>query len=381
MEYPTGTRREDEMSKCLRARNAILILLLFLPGFCLAEDPLPIGALCPLTGDGALYGKREVAAIQLAFDEANAAGAIFDGRKLEARIEDSRIEPAPALFAAQKLIDVDNVPAIIGPTTSGATLAVAPVVENRRIVLISPIASADKVSGAGDFVFRIAPKDQLQAREAVRWFHEKGFGKAAILYINNEYGVGLEKSFREDFERQGGKVIVSEAITPGQKDFRAEILKVKASGADALWLPIYMSEGGLLVRQKADLKFDVPVLGTDPVADPLFLEAAGPAAEGIAFTNVTGPAGPTFQAFAAKYRDRSGMDAEVVAAQTYDAARALIEALKIARSMSPVQIKDALYKVSFQGASGQVQFDKNGDNTGGSFSRFIYRGGKIEDQS
>ncbi len=369
------------MSKNPCAGCLLSSILLFFPLLLPAEEPLVIGVLSPLTGEGALYGKREVAAIQVASEEANAEGGVLEGRRLEARIEDSRIEPAPALSAAQKLIEIDNVPAIIGPTTSGAVLAVAPLVEKRRIVLISPIASADKVSTAGDFVFRIGPRDHLQAHEAVKWFREKSFTKAAVLYINNEYGVGIERAFREDFERRGGKTIVSEAISPGQTDFRAELLKVKASGADVLWLPVYITGSGLIVRQKADLNLNLPVVGTDPLADPLFLQTAGPAAEGVMFTNTARPSGAVFQAFAVKYREKSGMEAEVLAAQTYDAATALIEAIKIARSVSPVNIKDALYKVSFPGAACPVQFDKNGDNTGCSFSRFIYRGGRIEDYS
>lgn len=333
------------------------------------EPTIKIGTVSPLTGAGALYGKKLTQAVDLAFEEVNARGGV-NGHKLIAIHEDSKLTARPGVSAIQKLISVDRVPVVIGAVASSVTLAIAPIAEENGIVLITPISSAVKISDAGDYVFRIAPSDALQARDAARWILGAGFSRVAVLYINNDYGVGLLQHFESEMRSMGGEIVAKEAFPQGATDVRSQLAKIKEANPGALFIPSYMDEAGRALRQAKELGLNVQIFGTDPFHDPNMLEGAGDAANGAWFMDVAAGSGPVYDAFAKKYREKYGMEADIIAAESYDAAIAIIKTMEKAKSSNPELIKDELYRVKFDGASGRIEFDKNGDVPTKSFQKF-----------
>ncbi len=338
-------------------------------------EPIKIGVLAPLTEDLANYGERVGRAVEIALDEANSAGGI-DGRRVEVVIEDTKAQPGVGVAAAQKLINIDRVPVIMGAVASGVTLAVAPVCEEAGVVLLTAISSNARISDAGDYIFRIAPSDALQGVVLAQWAQELGYSKAAVLYVNNDYGKGLEEGFCAEFADMGGAVAVSEGVTQGTTDFRAAVSKIISSDAQFLLFPMYTDEAGPALKQMRELGMTLPVIATDTVHFPVVLEVAREAAEGMLLSDVSDPEGEVWERFNDEYNARFGVDADIVAAEAYDAMQIIFRAIELAGTSS-YAIKDALYEVKYVGASGDNTFDGRGDATRKSFQRFVVDDGRF----
>lgn len=339
------------------------------------SQEVKVGVIAPLTGELATYGERQKNAFVLASEEINKAGGI-DGKKLTLVIEDSKTTPAGAVSAAQKLINVDRVPVIIGETASSLTLAISPIAEKAKIVLLTPISSNDNISEAGDYIFRLAPYDSLQSVIVAKWFKDLGYNTAAVLYINNDYGKGLNDSFVREFQKQGGKVVISEAIGSAKRDFRTQLAKIKNAAPDAIFSPLYPEEAGVMLRQKKQLGIDIPVVGTDPFHDPKIFELAGDAAEGILFTDVAPGSGSVWQRLKSTYMDRFDREPDIVVAEAYDAVK-LIAFVMNQVGTDPARIKDALYELEdYEGAIGQITFDDKGDNISKTFYKYKIENGQ-----
>ncbi len=136
------------------------------------SSELVIGAVSPFTGDGAVYGDAARSGIDLAIEEINAGGGI-EGRKLAVRYEDDKGNQADAVTAFNKLVSVDKVPAILGPFYSGNVLACAPVAERSQVVLLTGSATSDNVRNAGDYVFRVCPGNDTQAKTIAQFALEE----------------------------------------------------------------------------------------------------------------------------------------------------------------------------------------------------------------
>jgi len=200
--------------------SIIILSLVFLVGCVKKEEKeIKIGSIGPLTGAAASYGEKMTRAIDLAINEINEKGGI-NGKKVVVKHEDDKLEAKDGVSAFQKLVSADKAVAIIGAAGSSVTLAISPVAESNKVVLITPISSAVAISKAGDFVFRICPSDALQGKIVAKWVIEKGFKNAAILYLNNDYGTGLKDGFKEEYAKLGGQVVIEEAFEKGATDFR-----------------------------------------------------------------------------------------------------------------------------------------------------------------
>ena len=168
-----------------------------------SNQPIEIGVSAPLTGSLAVWGNNTLRGIQLAADEVNAAGGV-SGRKIELVVEDSRCEPEEAVKILRSFIEARHIQVVLGADCSADVLAMAPVAQDKQVVLFSTGASNPEISHAGDFVFRNWPSDALQGRLTARYARDiGGFRRAAILYVDNAYGQGLDDVFRREFEAMG----------------------------------------------------------------------------------------------------------------------------------------------------------------------------------
>ncbi len=365
----------------------LVVLLLIVGGFVAygskvskkAEEktPLKIGFIGPLTGDLASFGSNIRAAVEIGAEEINAAGGI-GGRTLEVVYEDSQCTPAKSTSAANKLISVDKVVAIIGDTCSSATLSIAPIAEQAKIPLISYASTAAKVTDAGDYVFRTVPSDVFQASFAANYIFEKlGKKKAAIVFVNNDWGIGLEKGFSDAFKLAKGEVVFSEGVDATSKDLRSLLSKAKATKPDVLYILLMPGQAEVGIKQARELGLVTDIFGADPLEDATVWQNAGKAGEGVMFTTVgTSPS----EEFKTKMKAKVGSDEIIYAGPyAYDALKILSQVIGEAGT-DGTAIKDALYKVSYVGglSNQKVEFDANGDPKEVNYVIKVVKDGKPE---
>ena len=328
------------------------------------EKKIKIGAILPLTGGAGKYGEDAKLGIDLAVNEVNSQGGI-NVMKIEVIYEDNQSNPQQSVTVIRKLITVDKVPAIIGPMTSSAALAVAPIAEQNHVVLLSPAASAPALTKAGDYIFRNELSDAYGgvAQAELTW-KKLNIKKVCILYINNDYGVGVKDAFLQTFTDLGGRVVAIESFEPDDKDFRTQLIRIERKSPDALFLISY-KESIPILRQIKELGIKVQLLSTPVFEDKEVLEKTGILAEGVIYVYYGGfnpqSSNERIRKFAESFRKKYNRAPGYYSALAYDAMKILALAIEKGDYKSE-GIKDALYNIKdFLGITGKTTFDAKGD--------------------
>ncbi|MBW3010977.1 ABC transporter substrate-binding protein [Candidatus Woesearchaeota archaeon] len=336
------------------------------------KEPIKIGFIGPMTGDAANIGINAIVGVELAVEEINAAGGI-NGRMIKVIAEDGECSSKQTTKVTNKLIDIDKVPVIIGGQCSAETLAAAPLVDGKT-VLFSSCSSSPDVTTAGDYVFRDYPSDSFQGRYAAELAKELGYNKVASLYCLTDYCVAIKDVFKKRFEELGGEVVTEEAYEQLTKDMRTELIKIKDAEPELIYFTGY-TEGiivGLL--QMEELGIDIPVLGGDAWDDPKIPMETGEAGEGAIYIV---PNAPLTDEFKAAMLEKTGKpDVLACTPGAYDAAHIVADIMRRVGT-DPAAIKDELYKVEgYEGVSGTVTIDENGDLASANYQVKILRDGK-----
>jgi len=323
-----------------------------------------IGWIGPLSGQYASYGKQVKVGTEIAVEEVNTAGGIH-GRTLVVVYEDDQLDPKKGIAAFNKLVSVNGVPVVIQAAGSNVMLAQAPVAERKQVVLISPTCTSPAISEAGDYVFRIAPSDTYQGKviaEIAR--KELDAATAAVLYINNDYGVGLKDVFLAEFKEMGGSVALSEGFAPETRDFRTLLGKVKGLAPDVVFLSSLYQEASLILKQAQELGLSVQFIGGDGCFAPELLERTGDAAEGMLVINMRWDPksdDPQVRAFVERVKAETGKEPEVYTALGYDCLNVVVEAIRESGTSGPT-VKNNLYAIrALPGLTGATTFDAQGD--------------------
>jgi branched-chain amino acid transport system substrate-binding protein len=329
------------------------------------NGPITIGAVLPLTGDAAHWGIPARKGAELAVEEINRAGGV-DGRTLGLMIEDDRCQPADGVAAFNKIMSTANPPVILGAVCSGVSLAIAPLAEARKTVMISPASTTPKLTDAGDFVFRVIPSGSLRAKILADYiYNQRGLRRLAALYINNEGGIGGASAFKAQFAQLGGTVVIEETYAQGATDLRAQLTKIKTANADGVMAGSYPPDTVLILQHARELELRVPLFfTTESVENPDVLRQAGEAANGAIYILAAPAAGAAPDKFVRAFEGKFGHRPEVFAAEGYDVVRLIADAIAAARgtALTGPGIRDFLYGVrDYAGASGTITFDRNGD--------------------
>lgn len=323
-------------------------------------DVIKIGAIAPLTGAVSTFGQSVKEGALLAVNEVNNAGGI-DGKKVEFIFEDDQADQSAAINAFNKLVDKDKVTAIFGPITSGATLAVAPKATKSKIPLITPTATEPNITSAGgEYVFRGCYVDSYQGIALADFAAEnQGYKTAAVLYnVGSDYSKGIADAFKEKFEAQGGKVIEFLTYNDGDKDFNAQLTKIKSANVDTLLLPDYYSATALIAKQARDIGIEAQFLGVDGWDSPELYNIGGEAVVGGMFINhyYQGDTDSVVKNFVDSYKKEYNKTPDALAALGYDGAKVLLQAIDDAGSTDKTAIKDALANVKVKGITGDISF-------------------------
>jgi branched-chain amino acid transport system substrate-binding protein len=335
-----------------------------------AKPDIKIGLIAELTGDIPAVGTSCRNAAQMAVDEINEAGGIeIGGQKhgLGLVIEDSGAKADQAAAAAQKLVGQPDVLAIVGPNASLGAIPAAQVAEDARVLLITPWSTnpqttLDKEGKPKRFVVRACFTDALQGKVLAKFAREYMHARnAAVLYdATSEAPRGQAEIFKKDFESQEeGKIVAFETYTTGDKDFSAQLTRIKAAGPDIVFLPSYYSDVPLQLQQARKLGLTVPFLGSDNWSTPEIIKLAGADAEGAYFCNHYSPDAKNeiTGRFVVSYKKRFGQKPDDVAALTYDSFNLLGEAIAAAGKVDRLAVRDALSKIGvYQGVTGKISY-------------------------
>lgn len=338
----------------------VCMALLFL-GCTQASDTLKVGAILPVSGPVAAYGSQTRDGILLAFAEINAQGGV-NGKMLELVLEDDEANPEKTTNAFKKLVAKDKVNAIIGGLTSKCTLAITSQAQAKSVILLSPSSTNDTVTNAGDFIFRACYKDSFQGVVVAQFAAETlKAKKAAILYDNsNDYSKGLTESFKAKMALLGVEVVLAESYTVGDKDFNAQLTKIKAAAPDVLFIPDYYATVSLIAKQVRAQGITIPLLGADGWDE--ITNNAGDEVLNSFYSNhySTEAKDDLVSKFIAAYKKAyADVTPNALAALGYDAAYMIAEAYAKAGTQDSVKVKEALAKTNKSFVTGVISFDEN----------------------
>jgi len=346
-------------------------------------DTVVIGVAGPLE---LVYGRSMRQAAEMAAEELNAAGGI-DGRRIELVIRDDAADAQQAISIANEFVDDARIVAVVGHITSGATLAAAGIYNapENGLVEISPTASSPLVTNAGPWTFRVCPSDLEHGPALAAWLRERlGRQRAEVLYANDAYGRGVVESFARAFTGAGGTLVGTDPFLPNyvqQAGFLDPYVeRGMARNAQGILIGGLADEAIEIIRTARRLGFTGPILGADGL---LGVEEAGEVSEGVFVSTPFLPdmPAPLTQQFVAAYRERYGSDPDAYAALTYDALKLVAQAVGEVGSGREA-IRDYIEDVgsdrrAYDGVTGRIAFDANGDAEGKPVVIGVIRGGAV----
>jgi len=334
-----------------------------------------IGLNTELTGEMPAVGASAKNAAELFVNEVNKAGGLdVAGHKypITLVIGDNAAKADQAAAVAQRLISQDNVLAMIGPDASACAIPASEIAESLKCPMISPWSTNPKTtvnattSEPKQYVFRACFIDTFQARVLAKFvLNNLKAQTAAVLYdVASEAPNGQANLFKQTFEESGGSVVAFETYTTGDRDFSAQLTKIKATNPQVIFLPAYYNDVPLIAQQARRLGIEAQLVGSDAWSSPEIIKLGGADLIDSYFCNhySTQIATSVAQKFMNDYKAKYGMEPDDVAALTYDAFGLLCQAIKDAGKLDRQAIRDALAKIEkFDGVTGTMQFRGNGD--------------------
>lgn len=331
-----------------------------------SQEEIIIGGIFPLTGGSAYQGTSFKQAIDLAIEEINEQGGV-NAAQLKVIFEDDKGDPAQGVNAAQKLITQDKVSAILGNFNSSVTLAVRSVTENEKVVQLTPGSTADSITEPGHpYMFRNLMPNSFQGPEMAKYATNiLGIKNVAILAENTDYGRSGAKAYQETAEANGATVLAVEYYNHGDKDFYAQLTKIEGLNPDGIFIAGLITEGAQILKQARDLDIQTQWLGLGGFTNDSFSELAEGAAEGMIHVSYFEPGAyenfPESKEFVENYNAEYGQNPDMYAANGYEAAYILAEAIRIAGSGDREAIREAMTQIKdLPGVAGPTTFDENG---------------------
>ncbi len=326
-------------------------------------DMIKIGEFTCLTGQTASFGTASHNGAIMVIDEANANGGVL-GKKIKLITEDDQSKPGEAATAVRKLISRDHIVALIGEIASSRSLEGGPIAQQNKIPMVSPGSTNQNVTKIGDYIFRVCFIDPFQGTVMAKFsLNSLKKTKVAVLTdVRQDYSVGLAQFFKEYFTKHGGTIVAEQSYSSGDQDFKAQLTSIRAANPEAIFVPGYYNEVGLIALQARELGIKVPLLGGDGWDSPTLTQIGGPAMEGNFFANhfSTEDKSPVIQDFVHQYKARFNKEPDGMAALGYDAAKVLLDAVTRAGSTDPAKLRDALAGTKdFQGVTGKITIDEN----------------------
>ena len=340
--------------------------------------PIKIGVSTLLTGDFAVLGENIVNATRLAAKEINDAGGI-EGRQVELVIEDAGYTSKDGLNSMQKLINIDKVRYVVAGMSSNGTLAAASLIDQNKVVAMTPVTGGKNIDEAGEYIFRNANSDILAGRDLANAMIKLGYKNVAVVSEVTEYTLDIKKVFEDTIKSQGGAIVASEEFQPDTKDYRSMIAKVRGLKPQALLVLSQLgTNAAQFIKQSRELGFNPPLFTDFTFATNEAAKKIVGSFEGIYFAD---PAyditSPQSQAFFTLYQKTYGTPSAIPfhAAASYDAMMMYRDAIK-AVGDDPEKVKNWLLAniKNRKGLMGTFSFDEKGNSDLGFIVKVIKNG-------
>ncbi len=349
-------------------------------GAAAATKTAKIGVIAPLSGDLSALGKGIQHSVELAVKQANDSKAI-PGWKLEVSAVDDEGKADVGKNGATKLASDDQVVAVVGNLNSSVSQQTQPVFAAAKITQISPANTNPSLTIGADpanpkrqypTYFRTCTTDAVQGPFAAKYLLSKGIKKVATINDKKTYGQGLVAAFTTEFQKGGGSITGAETINPDESNYQAVVSKVAPSAPQAVYYGGEYPQAGPLSQQMKSAGLNVPLMGGDGIYDPKYIDLAGANSNNDLATSVGAPTESTESGkkFLADYKAAGYAEPSAAyGGYSFDAAMALIAGLKtsLASAADAKSAREATMSavgsVSFDGVTGKVAFDKNGDTT------------------
>lgn len=330
------------------------------------SDTIKIGLNLELSGAVAAYGNQEKDGAELAVEEINEAGGI-DGKKIELVTKDNKSDTAEAAAVAANLTTKENVVAIIGPATSGASKAQIPNATKAKVPVITPSGTDDAITVVNDsvqeFIFRACFQDSFQGVILANYAMNNLDAKKAVVIgdVSSDYAKGLSKSFKDTFT---GDVVADEKFNQKDKDFKAILTKIKDKDFDFIYLPGYYEEAGLIIKQAREMGIDQPILGADGFSDEKLGDIAGQNnMNDIYYTahfSEKAPSSDKVKDFIEAFKNKYDKAPSSFNALAYDSVYMLADSIEKAGEADSAKITEELASLKdFEGVTGKMSMDKN----------------------
>jgi branched-chain amino acid transport system substrate-binding protein len=341
-------------------------------GSVMAAEPYKVGAVFAITGPAAWLGEPERNTVKMIQEQVNAQGGI-NGHPLEIIIEDTVGEEAKAVMAVQKLINRDNVLAIVGPTRSGTTMAVIPIIEKAEVPLVSCAAAEAIVNPVKKWVFKTPQKDSDAAIRIYEKMKEMNISKVAIITATEGFGMEGRKQLTQLAPKYGITIVADETYGPKDTDMTAQLTKIKGTDAQAIVNWSIVPGQATIIKNRKQLGMTIPLFQSHGFGNIKYARAAGDAADGVLF-----PAGRLLvadslpdnhpqKALLEKYKNdyetKFKGDVSTFGGHAYDALTLVVAAL---RAVGPdrAKIRDYIENTkNFVGTGGVFNFSPE-DHTG-----------------
>lgn len=324
---------------------------------------IKVGVYGDLTGQTSSFGQSTRNGSQMAADEINAAGGI-NGRQVQLIHEDDQGEPGKAATVVAKLINQDQVRALIGEVASSNSIAAAPNAQEGRVPMISPSSTNPKVTQIGNYIFRVCFIDPFQGEVMAKFAANTLKAKrAAILFdSNSDYSKGLIQFFKQSFvDKLGGQIVAEQAYAQRDRDFTGQLTQIRSANPDVIYVPGYYQEVGVIAKQTKQLGINAPLLGGDGWDSPQLWDLGGESLNGSYISNhysVDDPS-PVIQDFVKRYKAKfNGVAPDALAALAYDAMMVLADSIKRANGTECAALRDAIAQTKdFKGITGVITLD------------------------
>ncbi len=294
-----------------------------------ADNALYVGVAGPFSGDGAEYGAMWKKGLEIAAEEINAKGGV-KGRPIKLIYEDSQADPKQAASIAQKFVQDERIIAELGDFSTNATWSASPIYQKAGLVQFAFNPSHPELTKYGDYVFQLCPTQADQAIAMANLATDKlKAKKVAVLFLNTDFGKAVKDNAVNALLAKQAEVVATEAYLSTDKDFKAQLTKVKELNPDVIILGSYYTDTALIMKQARDLGVKATFIASSSVHSPALLSLGGDAVNGLITLSVfnMGAPGETLQHFIAKYQEKYGINQpDTFAVQAYDALRLIANA-------------------------------------------------------
>ncbi|MFC5745814.1 ABC transporter substrate-binding protein [Actinomadura rugatobispora] len=326
------------------------------------SGPIKIAVVNAQSGQLSSLGKWEHKGVKLAVDEWNKAGGI-NGRRIQLDVFDDQGDPTVGTNIARKIASQKYI-AMLGTAESAVTIAMAPVLRQFEIPNIASGQSPGMVALKSPYLFLNGPTSTTYDETLAKHLADtEKMKKFALITNNGAYGKGEHDAFSKALADRGVKPVADEVVTIDQKDFSAQLTKIRQAGPEVVFLGAEEVESGLIVKQARDLGITVPFAGAAPQGTPVFIDTAGAKnAEGTIVSSpyLSNDIGEAARKFAAAYQAAFNEEAEMHGAKAYDGAQIMLTALKNSDVATGKKLADAIRAVRHRGLLGDFVYDETG---------------------